>query len=71
MISTGCNIEFFIVLQSLNVDFIVYIVENTFSPFDIVFYLIAIYEGYYFSFMTKHEVIQKIKKIANARTYTL
>ncbi|MHC1682627.1 MAG: hypothetical protein AB6733_06725 [Clostridiaceae bacterium] len=64
MISDGSNIS---ILKLIDVDFISYIIEDTFSPFDLVFYLIAVYEGYHFSFMTKLEVAEKLNKIINSK----
>lgn len=53
--SIDLNETFFTMLFSLNLSNIIDIFEQTFSPMDLLFYGIAIYEGYKFSFRTLSE----------------
>lgn len=62
------NISLIQVIHILNFNLLVSIVKDTFSLMDLVFYGIAVYEGYRFSFMKKDEVIQKLNKIVNSGT---
>ena len=53
--SIDLNETFFTMLFSLNLSIIIDIFEQTFSPMDLLYYGIAIYEGYKFSFRTLSE----------------
>lgn len=67
MISIQDSIPFISILNMLKVDIIISIVQNTFDPMDLLFYGIAVYEGYRFSFINKIEINNKLNKILNAR----
>ena len=56
------GMSFFDVILNLKLDFIVNIYKETFSPMDLIFYGLAVYEGYRFSFkpVTNEEVSQFI-----------
>jgi hypothetical protein len=71
MVSNQEIIPFMELLPLLNIDIIVGIVKDTFSPMDLLFYGIAVYEGYRFSLMTKLEVTNKLNKLIKANSYSL
>jgi hypothetical protein len=50
VISTRQNIPFFDILEKLNPEIVANLMQATFSPMDLLFYGIAVYEGYRFSF---------------------
>jgi hypothetical protein len=50
VISTRQDIPFFDILEKLNLEIVASLMQATFSPMDLLFYGIAVYEGYRFSF---------------------
>jgi hypothetical protein len=50
VISNDQNIPFFDILEKLNPEIVASLMQATFSPMDLLFYGIAVYEGYRFSF---------------------
>jgi hypothetical protein len=50
VISKHQNIPFFDILEKLNPEIVANLMQATFSPMDLLFYGIAVYEGYRFSF---------------------
>jgi len=50
LIANKFNVTFFNVLSGLSVESIGNLMVATFEPFDLIFYAIAVYEGYKFSF---------------------
>lgn len=63
MVSRHEDVPFFDILVRLNPEIVVDIFKTTFSPMDLLFYAIAIYEGYRFSFrkMTEDELAGLVK----------
>jgi len=63
MVSKHEDISFFDILVRLNPEIIVDVFKTTFSPMDLFFYAIAIYEGYRFSFrkITEDELAGLVK----------
>ena len=63
MVSKHEDVSFFDILVRLNPEIIVDIFKTTFSPMDLLFYAIAIYEGYRFSFrkITEDELAGLVK----------
>ena len=59
-ISIQESMSYFEVLSRLHLEIIIDIYKETFSPIDLLFYGIAIYEGYRFSFqrITEEQVVQ-------------
>lgn len=70
VVSNQESIPFIELLRLLNVEIIVSLIKDTFSPMDILFYGIAVYEGYRFSLMTRVEVTEKLNNMA-AKTYSI
>jgi len=58
---------YFDVLSRLNPEIIKDLMVDTFSPMDIVFYIIALYEAYYLSFRrpTRREITALIRNREN------
>jgi hypothetical protein len=50
VISKHQNIPFFEILEKLNPEIVTSLMQATFNPMDLLFYGIAVYEGYRFSF---------------------
>ena len=63
MVSKHEDIPFYDILVRLNPEIIVDIFRSTFSPMDLLFYAIAVYEGYRFSFrkVTEDELAGLVK----------
>ena len=63
MVSKHEDVSFFDILVRLNPEIIVDIFKTTFSPMDLLFYAIAVYEGYRFSFrkVTEDELAGLVK----------
>lgn len=66
MVSDQSSIPLMTLLASLYIDDIIMFVQSTFDIMDLLFYGIALYEGYKFSFMTKDEITKKLNKIVNS-----
>ena len=66
IISKQEEIPFFDILMQLNPQIAFELMKATFSPIDLLFYLIAIYEGYRFSFrtITEEELAGVVKPIS-------
>jgi hypothetical protein len=60
MISSEQNLPFFELLEKLDGEIIANLMRATFNPMDLVFYAIAVYEGYRFSFrrVTENDLIK-------------
>jgi hypothetical protein len=58
VLSSTFQIPFFQLLSNLTLSFVIELIKATFSPMDLVFYAIALYEGYQFSFrqVTSEEI---------------
>jgi hypothetical protein len=65
MISNDASIPFMAILPQLNIDVIIEITKETFDPRDLLFYGIALYEGYRFSFLTANEISSKLCNMTN------
>ena len=63
LISRNQNIPFHDLLSRLNPEIVVEIMKVTFNPMDVLFYAIAVYEGYRFSFrrLSKEELEKLVK----------
>lgn len=63
LVSKHEDIPFFDILVRLNPEIVVDIFRTTFSPMDLLFYAIAVYEGYRFSFrkITEDELAGLVK----------
>ena len=68
VVSNQENFPLIDLLRLLNFDILVSIIKDTFRPMDILFYALAIYEGYRFSLLTRAEVIEKLNHITAAKT---
>ena len=65
MISSEESIPFMELLPLLDFDIIISIIKDTFTTMDLLFYGIAVYEGYRFSFLTAGEINAKLISINN------
>lgn len=61
------NISYILLIKLLNFKILSQVASETFDIMDLLFYGIAIYEGYRFSFITREEVISRINKIKNSK----